>query len=307
MRQTKTKRRHLRKNLPLLMLTLPGLAYIIINNYIPMGGLFIAFKEVNYAKGIFGSDWVGFKNFEFLFATKDAFIMIRNTVLYNVVFILLGTALAIFIAILMSEISKHILSRFFQASLVLPNLISMVIVSYIVFAFLGTESGLMNSLLESMGKEGVNWYAEPKYWPLILVIVQMWKTAGYSSIIFIATIAGIDPSLYESARIDGAGKMQQLFRITIPQLVPMTTIMLLMSAARIFASDFGLFYQVPQNSGALYSVTQTIDTYVYRGLMQLGDVGMSSAAGFFQSIVGFVFVVTANAIVRKVNHENALF
>lgn len=297
----------LKKNLPLLALTIPGMLYLLINNYFPMFGVFIAFKELDYSKGIFGSDWCGLKNFEFLFRTSEAGRMIRNTILYNLVFIILGTVLAILVALLMSEITHMTISKFYQGSMILPNLISMVIVSYIVYAFLSPETGLLNAVIKSFGGEPISWYSKKEAWPFILVIVQMWKTVGYNSIVYIAAITGIDPSLYEAARIDGAGKFKQIFRVTLPQLKPMITLMILMSCGRIFSSDFGLFYQVPQNSGALYSVTQTIDTYVYRGLMQLGDVGMSSAAGLFQSVVGFLFVFGANAIVRATNKENALF
>ncbi len=305
-----TKKRRfadLKKNLPLLLLTLPGLLYLLVNNYLPMFGVFIAFKDLDYAKGIFKSDWCGFENFKFLFQTDEAGRMIRNTVLYNLVFILLGTFLAVLVALLMSEITHLTISKFYQGSMILPNLISMIIVSYIVYAFLSPETGLANAVIRSFGGEPVSWYSKKEAWPFILVLVQMWKTVGYNSIVYIAAITGIDPSLYEAARIDGAGKFQQITSITLPQLKPMVTLMILMSCGRIFASDFGLFYQVPQNSGALYSVTQTIDTYVYRGLMQLGDVGMSSAAGLFQSVVGFLFVLTANAVVRRTNKENALF
>jgi putative aldouronate transport system permease protein len=273
-----------------------------------MMGIFIAFKKIDYMKGIFGSDWVGLSNFRFLFQTNDAFIMIRNTLLYNIAFIALGTVCAVFIAIMMVEVSRRFISRFFQAALVLPNLVSMVVVAYIVFAFLTPETGLINtSILPALKIEGINWYTEPKYWPFILVIVQLWKTAGYSSIVYIASIAGIDPGLYEAAAIDGAGKLRQIFRITIPMLKPTIIIMVLMAIGRIFASDFGLFYQVPMNSGALFNVTQTIDTYVYRSLMRSGDIAMSSAAGLFQSVVGFALVMGANAIVRRVSSENALF
>lgn len=297
----------LKKNLPLLALTIPGMLYLLINNYFPMFGVFIAFKNLDYSKGIFGSDWCGLKNFEFLFRTSEAGRMIRNTILYNLVFIILGTVLAVLVALLMSEITHMTISKFYQGSMILPNLISMVIVSYIVYAFLSPETGLLNAVIKSFGGEPISWYSKKEAWPFILVIVQMWKTVGYNSIVYIAAITGIDPSLYEAARIDGAGKFKQIFRVTLPQLKPMITLMILMSCGRIFSSDFGLFYQVPQNSGALYSVTQTIDTYVYRGLMQLGDVGMSSAAGLFQSVVGFLFVFGANAIVRATNKENALF
>ena len=297
----------LKKTLPLLALTIPGMLYLLINNYFPMFGVFIAFKDLDYSKGIFGSDWCGLKNFEFLFRTSEAGRMIRNTILYNLIFIILGTVLAVLVALLMSEITHMTISKFYQGSMILPNLISMVIVSYIVYAFLSPETGLLNAVIKSFGGEPISWYSKKEAWPFILVIVQMWKTVGYNSIVYIAAITGIDPSLYEAARIDGAGKFKQIFRVTLPQLKPMITLMILMSCGRIFSSDFGLFYQVPQNSGALYSVTQTIDTYVYRGLMQLGDVGMSSAAGLFQSVVGFLFVFGANAIVRATNKENALF
>jgi putative aldouronate transport system permease protein len=233
--------------------------------------------------------------------------MIRNTLLYNLTFILLSTFLAVTVAILMSEVTKMFCSKLFQSSLIFPNLVSMVVVSYIVYAFLSPENGLLNSLITSMGGKAISWYSQKEAWPIILVIVQMWKIVGYSSIVYIAAISGIDPSMYEAARVDGAGKMKQIMQITLPQIKPMIMLMLLMSCGRIFASDFGLFYQVPQNSGALYDVTQTIDTYVYRSLMQAGDIGMASAAGLFQSVVGFVLVLSANAIVRKTNKENALF
>jgi putative aldouronate transport system permease protein len=281
---------------------------LLINNYIPMFGIVIAFKNVDFGKGILRSDWSGLKNFEFLFKTSDAYIMIRNTLLYNVAFIALGTICAILVAVLIYEVVASFSSKIFQAGLILPNLVSMVVVSYIVYAFLNTETGFINSsILKPRGISPVNWYAEGKHWPFILVIVQIWKTAGYSSIIYIATIAGIDPSMYEAARIDGAGKLRQIFSITLPQLRPTIAIMVLFAVGRIFSSDFGLFYQVPMNSGALYGATQTIDTYVYRALMQLGDLGMSSAAGVFQSLVGFALVLGANYLVRRVDSESALF
>ena len=208
----------------------------------------------------------------------------------------------------MSELADKFSSKIFQAGLILPNLISMVVVSYIVYAFLNADTGFINlSIREPLGLKEISWYSEPKYWPYILTFVQLWKTSGYNSIIYIAFIAGIDKNIYESARIDGAGKIKQISKITLPLLKPVIIIMFLLAIGRIFNSDFGLFYQVPMNSGALYSTTQTIDTYVYRALMQLNDVGMSSAAGLYQSVVGFLLVLGANAVVRKVDPENALF
>lgn len=301
----KKKKNSFTKSLPLLLIALPGLAYLIINNYIPMAGIFIAFKKINYAKGIFKSPWCNFENFKFLFQSSTTFIMLRNTVLYNLAFIAIGTVLAVTLAIFMSEITKNKASKFFQAGLVLPNLISMVIVSYMVYAFLNPENGLLNNTL--FKGAAVNWYNEPKYWPYILNVVFIWKNVGYTSIVYIASIAGIDPGLYEAARIDGAGKLKQIFMITIPQIRPTIIIMVLLALGRIFASDFGLFYQVPMNSGSLTSVTQTIDTYVYRALTQLNNVGMASAAGLFQSVVGFILVLGANAVVRKIEPEQALF
>ncbi|MBB6634592.1 ABC transporter permease [Cohnella thailandensis] len=298
----------LRKTAPLLMLAAPGLLYFLINSYIPMFGVFIAFKDINYAKGIFGSDWIGFDNFQFLFKTTDAWIMTRNTLLYNLTFIVIGTICSIFIAILMAELLTKLYSKLYLSGLVLPSLISMVVLSMLVFAFLNADSGFVNkSILRPLGLPEINWYSEAKYWPYLLVIIQMWKTAGYGSIVYFASIAGIDKSIYEAAKIDGAGKLRQIRTITLPLLKPTVIVLGLMSIGRIFNSDFGLFYQVPLNAGALYSTTQTIDTYVYRALMQLNDIGMSAAAGLYQSIVGFVLVLVVNSIVKRVNSENALF
>jgi putative aldouronate transport system permease protein len=298
----------LKKNMPLFLLAVPGLLYLLVNNYIPMAGIVIAFKNINYSKGIWGSDWAGLGNFRFLFRTSDAWIITRNTILYNLVFIVLGTVCAIFIAILMTELTKRFVSKIFQSGLVLPNLVSFVIVSYLAYSFLAGDSGMINhSILKPLGLPAIDWYSSPQYWPYILTIVMIWKTAGYTSIVYFAFIAGIDKSIYEAARIDGAGKWKQIVSITIPMLKPTITIMTLLSVGRIMNSDFGLFYQVPLNAGALYSTTQTIDTYVYRGLMQLSDIGMSSAAGLYQSVVGFLLVILSNAIVRKLDSENALF
>lgn len=295
-------------NMPLILLAAPGLLYLFVNNYLPMFGIFIAFKEIDYSKGLWGSDWVGFKNFEFLFRTNDAFIMTRNTLLYNLAFIVFGTVVSIAMAILLYELKNRLSSKMFQSAILFPNLVSMVIVSYLVYAFLNSDSGLINlSILRPLGLEEISWYSEPKYWPFILLITYLWKTAGYTTIIYFAFIAGIDKSVYEAAKIDGAGKLRQITSITIPLLKPAVTLMVLLAIGRIFNSDFGLFYQVPLNSGALYSVTQTIDTYVYRALMQMHDLGMSSAAGLYQSVVGFVLIITANKLVKKVDPDNALF
>lgn len=290
------------------MIALPGIVYLLINNYIPMFGIFLAFKNYSLRKGVFGSDWCGLQNFQFLFKTKDAWIMTRNTILYNVAFIIIGTIVAIAIAVMMCELGKKTRVKFFQAALLLPNLLSWVVIGFIAYAFLNADTGFINkTILAGLGLDPVSWYSYTGAWLAIIIIVNLWKNMGYQSIVYMASISGIDKSIYEAAAIDGATKMQQIFRITLPMLKPTVITLTLMSIGRIFYSDFGLFYQVPQNSGALFNVTQTIDTYVYRGLMELNDVGMSAAAGLYQSLVGFALVLIANGIVRKVDSENALF
>lgn len=302
------KIRNLKMKLALLSMMIPGIAYLIINNYIPMVGLQIAFKKFNYKDGIWGSPWTGLSNFTYLFKTKDAFNMTRNTLLYNLVFIILGTVLAVVVAIILNELRNAKAKKIYQILFLIPYLISMVVVSYIVFAFLSYDNGFLNnSVIEAFGGDGINWYTEPKYWPFILTIVNLWKTFGYSSIIYFATVIGIDSALYEAAVIDGATSWQRIWHVTLPGLKTTIITMTLLSVGRIFYSDFGLFYQVTQDSGMLANVTQTIDVYVYKGLTQLNDVGRSSAAGFYQSIVGFITVLVANLIVRKVDKDSALF
>lgn len=300
--------RTLKRFWPLYLMFVPGVVYLFINCYIPMFGIQIAFRQYSARYGVYHSPWVGLSNFEFLFKTNDAFIMIRNTLLYNLVFIGLGTVLAVSVAIVLNEIRNAKAKQLYQTVILIPYLISMVIVSYLAFAFLSSSSGYINkSLLEPLGAAGVDWYNTAKYWPVILVLINIWKGLGYNMILYYATICGIDHTLYEAAVVDGANRWQQVWNVTLPGLKSTIIILTLMALGGIFRSDFGLFYQVPQASGTLINVTQTIDTYVYRGLMQTNNIGMSSAAGVYQSIVGFVLVVTANLIVRKVDNESSLF
>lgn len=302
------KRKNLRRYFALYLMTLPGLIYLFINNYIPMSGVIIAFKNINWRKGILGSPFVGLKNFEFLFKTRDALVITRNTLLYNLAFIVIGILLAVSVAILLNEIRSKRAKKVYQTLFLLPYLISIVVVSYLVYAFLSVETGFVNkSIMPVLGKNPVTWYTEPGYWPFILILVHSWKSFGYDSIIYYATLVGIDPSFYEAATIDGANRWQQVRYVTLPALKPTIVTLTLLAVGRIFYSDFGLFYQVPLNSGPLLDVTNTIDTYVYRSLIQLNDYGMSSAASVYQSFVGFLLVVFANFTVRKFSEENALF
>lgn len=292
----------------LYLLMLPGIVYLIFNNYLPMFGIVIAFQNYNYSKGVLGSDWIGFENFKYLFGTEAAWEITRNTLAYNAVFIVINLVLAVGVALLLNEVKNKTAARFYQSSILFPFFLSFVIIAYLVYAFLNPVSGVMNAhILKIFGIEPVAWYLESDYWPYIIVLVNAWKNVGYGSVIYISAITGIDPEYYEAARIDGAKTWQQIRYITLPLLVPIITIMTILSIGRIFYSDFGLFYQTPMQSGPLLPVTNTIDTYVYRGLMVLSDIGMSSAATFYQSIVGFLLVLFSNFIVRKVNPENALF
>lgn len=297
-----------KRYLPLYLMFLPGAIYLIINNYIPMAGIVVAFKKYNARAGIWGSPWSGLKNFEFLFASDAAWEITRNTILYNVVFIVLNMVVGIIFAIFICDAVNEKLKKVYQSAILFPYLMSAVILGYIVFAFLSQSTGIVNnSILPALGKEPIDWYAQSQYWPFILVFVNTWKGVGYGCLIYISTINGIDPSLYEAAELDGATKMQQIKNITLPFLKPTVITLTLMSVGRIFYSDFGLFYQVPRNSGLLFSTTNVIDTYVYRGLMEQSNIGMSAAAGFYQSIVGFIIVLLANFIVSKVSAEDALF
>lgn len=297
----------IRKYLPVYIMLLPGFLYLLINNYIPMTAMIIAFKNVDFAKGILRSDWIGFKNFEYLFKTPDAFRITRNTLLYNVAFIIVNLVIGVLFAILLSELRSRMAVKVYQTVILLPYMISMVIVSYLAYAFLASDTGLLNGVLTTLGFQKISWYTQQEYWPFILIFVNCWKYVGYGTVVYLASILGIDRSLYEAASVDGISKFQEIRYITVPMIKPTIITMVLLNVGRIFYSDFGLFYQVPMNSGALLNATNTIDTYVYRGLITLGDIGMSSAAGVYQSVVGFLLIMAANWLTRKYSNENALF
>ena len=309
--KTKAKRKIKWKHyLPFYLMFIPGFLYLLINNYIPMYGLQLAFKSFSYKKGISGSAWIGWKNFKFLFATGDAAIMIRNTLVYNIIWIVVGAILGIAVAILFNEVAGKFAKRFYQTAILLPYLMSMVVVAYLVYAFFATDTGLINNTIIKglLGKEeGLSWYTKPEYWPFILVFVQQWKTIGFNMLLYLSSLLGIDKSYYEAAMLDGASRWQQIRLITLPLLKPTVIMLVILNLGQIFRSDFGLFYQVPMNQGTLYSTTQTIDTYVYRALLVNNNIGMSAAASFVQSVVGFIFIVAANAIVRKVDSNSSLF
>ncbi|MFD1138454.1 ABC transporter permease [Paenibacillus urinalis] len=304
--------KNLIKNKVMLLMVLPGTIWFFFFSYLPLAGTVVAFKEYRFHRdgfwaSIVNSDWVGWDNFKFLFSTNDAYIITRNTLLYNFAFIFIGLVLSVAMAVLLSELVNKKMAKVYQTGMFLPYFLSWVIVGYFVFSFLSMDRGMLNQILGWFGAEPIQWYSEAKYWPYILVLVNLWKMVGYNSVVYLAAIMGIDKSLYEAAMIDGASKWQQIKSITIPLLSPIIIIMTLLAVGRIFYADFGLFYQVPRDSGLLYGVTNVIDTYVYRGLKTSGEIGMSTAAGLYQSVVGFVLVIISNYIVRKIDKDSALF
>jgi len=308
----KKKRRFGRDNTELALLGLPTVIWFILFSYIPMFGIIIAFKRyrplgANFIDSLMKSDWMGFDNFSFLFKTPDAFYFIRNTILYNLAFIFTGILVSVTLAIMMSLLRSPKFAKTCQTMIFLPHFLSWVVVGYFVFAFLSSDKGLVNQILKSLGQKPVQWYTQEQYWPGLLIGVNIWKTMGYSMVVYLASIAGIDASLYEAAAIDGGSKWQQVRHITLPLLTPIITIMLILAVGRIFSSDFGLFYNVPRQSGPLFNVTQTIDVYVYNALTQRNNIGFAAAASVTQSVVGLFTIVGANQLVRKLNPESSLF
>ncbi len=283
------------------------LIQIFIFCYIPMGGLVIAFKDYRFNKGIFGSKWVGFDNFKFFLTSADFSRVAWNTIYLNFVFIIMEIIFAVLVAVLLFEITSRRATKIYQTVMITPNFLSWVVVSYMVYAFLNPQYGYLNSVLANMGMEKVNWYGEPKYWPFILTVSVLWKGVGMKSIYYYAGLMGIDTALFEAAEIDGAGKLKQIRYIMLPCLRQLVVILFILSVGNIFRADFGLFYQVPRNIGALYPTTDVMDTYIFRALKEVGDMSMSSAAGFMQSIVGLVTVMVTNFIAKKVDSSTALF
>lgn len=285
----------------------PVILYVFIFSYLPMGGLVMAFKDYQYNLGIFGSPWVNFDNFKFFFQSDAAWKVTRNTVFLNFSFIIFGRIFGILFALLLFELTKNWAIKVFQSIFMLPYFISWVVVGFMTYSLFNPQLGVFNSLLTTIGLEPIQWYSEPKYWPVILTVCSVWKGVGIGCIMFYASLMSIDKGLYEAAEIDGANRWQQTFYISIPFLVPTLIILTILSIGELFRGDFGMFFNLTRDVGALYDTTDIIDTYVFRSLRVVGDVGMSAAVGLYQSVVGFILVISANAIVRKVQSDSALF
>ena len=296
------------KSKTLLLMCTPALAFFIIFNYIPMPGAYIAFTNFNYQAGIFGSKFIGLANFEFLWKSGKLLMLTRNTVLYNVAFILLGNTLQITIAVLLSEVNSKYFKKTTQTIMFLPYFISAVMVGLLAFNILNYDFGFLNNVLENIGLEAVKVYSMPKIWPLIIVLVNLWQATGYGSVVYFATICGIDNSIVEAAQIDGANTWQKIKFIILPSIKPTAIILFLFALGGIMRGNFGLFYNLvgPANS-ALFPYTDIIETYVYRALMNQFNFSYSAAVGLFQSLFGFVIVMLSNSMVRRVEKDYALF
>ena len=293
------------KNKELLLLCLPALLYFFVFCYLPMIGIYMAFTDFRYADGVFGSKFVGLDNFIFFFAGDVKRITI-NTVAYGATFIVTGLVSSLLVALLLNELKSRLATKVYQTVMILPHFMSWVVVGLIVYVFLDPANGVVNHLLTALGKDEIMWYSDPKRWPGIIIFIQMWKNVGMSSVIYFAALMGIDPSYYEAATIDGAGKLAQIRYITIPSIMPLICIQSILAIGGLFRGDFGLFYQVPMDVGNLYPATDIIDTYIYRGLRD-GNISVNTAVGLYQSLVGLVLVVGSNFIVNKINPDNSLF
>lgn len=303
-----------KKTLMLLTMVAPGAIWLLLLRYLPMGGIILAFKnykiypkDPTFLNNLIHSKWVGLDNFKFLFTTGDSWVMIRNTLAYNIVFIVLGVIIPVAFAIMMSELSKKFVAKTYQTLMFFPYFLSWVVVSYFLNAFIDAQYGLIPMAQRAAGETAVSWYTTPGPWPYIIVFANLWKNVGYSTVLYLAAITGIDQTQYEAAAIDGASKWQQILHVTLPNLRTMIAILFILNVGKIFNADFGLFWNVPMQNGALFSVTQVIDTYIYRVLMNTGNIGQSTAAGLLQNIVGFICIIGANAVVKKIDSDSTLF
>ena len=295
-----------RNNFELLLLALPGVILLLVFNYFPMAGIVIAFKDFKPIQGILGSEWVGMKNFEFFFTSADAVRTIRNTLAYGVAFLIVDLIAGVTLALMLYYLRSKIALKVYNTIVIIPKFMSIVLVAFMVYAFLNPNFGLFNQILGFFGVEPVQWYMEPGYWPFILTFVHIWKGVGMGSVIYYSSLMGIDEGMIEAARVDGANTRQQIFHIVIPYLQPVMIISTILGIGHLFSGDFGLFYQVPQNVGLLYPTTDIINTYTYRAL-QDGSLANSTAVGLFQSVTGLILVLATNAIVRKISPDDSLF
>ena len=307
------KRRWNKNDTELTILALPTTIWYILFSFLPMFGLIIAFKDYKISAGhgfiynVFHSEWAGFENFEFLIKSNDLFVILRNTILYNLVFIVVGTSLAVALAMMISELWSKRKSKVYQTLMFFPYFMSWVVAAYFLDAFLNQDNGLINGMLRDAGNDPIQWYMTAGVWPFILIFMYLWKSTGYNMVIYLANISGIDGTLYEAAVMDGASKWQQARFITLPCLKNVVIMMFILNVGKVFYSDFGLFYQLTQGaSGSIFNTTATIDTFVFNNLQSNMPVGMTSAATFFQSVACCITILLANWIVKKIDEDSAI-
>ena len=299
--------RHWWQDWELYLMALPCIVVVIIFNYIPMGGIILAFKSYNFSDGVLKSPWVGFDNFRFFFESGVAGRLVFNTVFLNTLFALAVQILGILAALFLNEIFKYKVAKVYQSVLFFPHFISWVIVGYFAYAFLNADNGLVNNLLNGMGIKEINWYAEPGYWPVILTIISVWKGLGYFTIIYLAGMVTINPELYEAVRLDGGNKYHEMRYITFPMIKPLIYTNVFLALGRMFYANFDFFNNVVRNTGQIMSTTDVIDTYVMRSVLVTGDFNMAAAAGLFQGLCGFILILGSNWLVDRFDKENALF
>lgn len=312
-KKVKIKKKWTKDDTELTLLALPTTIWYILFCFLPMFGIIIAFKNYKIFPGhgffynLLNSQWAGFDNFQFLIKSNILTLLLRNTIAYNIVFIILGILIPVTLAIMISLLYSKRKSKVYQTMMFFPHFMSWVVVSYFVYAFLSIDKGMFNNILKMMDKDIIQWYMEPKYWPFILIFMQVWKTVGYSTVVYLASITGIDGTLYEAAVIDGATKWQQVKYVTLPSIKTIVIMMFILNVGKIFYSDFGLFYQVTREiPSSLYNIASTIDTYVYKALQSNTPIGMTAAATFFQSIACCITILLANWIVKKIDDESAI-
>lgn len=305
--QNKTRKAGRKRTRTLTMMAMPAAVVLFIFSYVPIVGLVIAFKDFRYDKGFLGSEWIGFKNFEFFFKSNDAWVVLRNTIGLNFLFIAMTLVVSVAIALMMNEVKSRRMIKAAQTIMFFPYFMSWVVVGYLLYAYLHHDYGILNQILHFFGLKSISWYAQSKYWPAILTFMYVWKMAGYYSVIYYAGMMGIDDTYYEAAALDGASRWQMVWKITLPMIRSLILIMAILQIGRIMYADFGLFFNLTRDQGALYATTDVLDTYIYRALRVTGDIGIGSAVGCFQAVVGFLLIMGSNLIVRKIDKDSALF
>ena len=305
-KRVKPSKKMVRESISMGLLAIPGIAFLVVFNYLPMFGIVIAFEKFKPLKGIMGSEWCGFDNFKYFFASNDAFVTIRNTLLYNIAWLILGTICSVGLALMFYSVKSGKALKVYNTVMLMPKFLSAVLLSFVVEMFLNYRYGYLNQFIENFGGNRIDWYTRVTLWPFILTIVQIWATVGVSSMIYYASLMSLDEGLLDAARVDGANKLRQIWHVMIPHLIPIIIIQNIISIGHMFNSNLDLFYQVPQNIGLLYPATDVINTYTFRTL-QAGHLARAAAVGLAQSVAGFILVVITNEIVKKVSPENRLY